>query len=209
MKVVSVNISKPRTVEWKGKEVTTGIFKEPVTGPIYLGETDVRDDHVIDRRYHGGVDKACYLYGLNHYPFWKAEYPHLKFDHGMFGENITVDMCEESEILIGNKYEVGGATVQVVQPRQPCFKLGIKFGDQGVLKKFIEKSFSGVYFRVLQAGDINVGDEFRLLEADDQDVSVRDFFQLLYRKLEDEHKAELIRAHPAIPEEMRQYLSSR
>ena len=209
MKILSVNVSEPRTVDWKGKEVVTGIFKKSVQEPIYLGKTDVNGDHVIDRRYHGGVDKACYLYGLNHYPFWQSEYPNLEFGSGMFGENITVDNCDESAILIGSIYKIGGAVVQVVQPRQPCFKLGLKFEDQGVLKKFIEQAFSGVYFRVLQEGEVTTGDEFQIEQKDDQNVSVRDFFNMLYGNLGDETKATRLIQHPAIPEQMRDYLAKK
>ncbi len=209
MKILSVNVSEPRTVDWKGKEVVTGIFKKSVQEPIYLGKTDVNGDHVIDRRYHGGVDKACYLYGLNHYPFWQSEYPNLEFDSGMFGENITVDNCDESAILIGSLYKVGSAIVQVVQPRQPCFKLGLKFEDQGVLKKFIHQAFSGVYFRVLQEGEVTTGDEFQIEQEDDQNVSVRDFFNMLYGNLGDETKATRLIQHPAIPEQMRDYLAKK
>ena len=98
MKVISTNISQPKTVIWKGKEVTTGIFKEPVSEPLLLEKTDVKGDHVIDRRYHGGEDKACYMYSADHYPFWKERYEHLEWNYGMFGENLTVEGLQETDI---------------------------------------------------------------------------------------------------------------
>jgi len=133
MKIISTNISNPKMVIWKNREVVTGIYKEPVDHAITLEKTDVKGDHVIDRRYHGGEDKACYLYSADHYPFWKERYPSLNWQYGMFGENLTVKGLEEEKINIGDTYKVGTAIVQVAQPRQPCFKLGIKFEDQSAI----------------------------------------------------------------------------
>ena len=90
MQIISTNLAQPRTVLWNGRAIETGIFKYPVTPPLVLGLEDVVDDRVVDRRYHGGVDKACYLYSADHYPFWRSEFPDLEWDCGMFGENLTV-----------------------------------------------------------------------------------------------------------------------
>ena len=107
MKIISTNIAQPKTVIWKNKEVTTGIFKEPVEDTITLGVEDVEGDNVIDRRYHGGEDKACYLYSADHYPFWKEKYSGLDWKYGMFGENLTVEGLQETRIRIGNTYQLG------------------------------------------------------------------------------------------------------
>jgi len=102
MRIVSTNIAEPKTIVWKGKEVTTGLFKYPVEAGILLGKEDVDNDHVIDRRYHGGADKACYLYSADHYSYWQNLYPELEMPWGMFGENLTVENLHEAEINIGN-----------------------------------------------------------------------------------------------------------
>ena len=138
MKVISTNIARPRTVEWRGREIQTGIYKEPVDGPIYLGKEDVVNDTVIDRKHHGGEYKACYLFGSDYYDDWKKKYPQLDWNWGMFGENLTVDGLDEHQLQIGAVYTLGEATVQITEPRQPCYKLGIKFGTQKVIIEFLE-----------------------------------------------------------------------
>jgi MOSC domain-containing protein YiiM len=152
MHVVSTNVGDAVTITFNGKEVHTGIFKHPVSGPIRLGKEDVEGDSVIDRRHHGGLDKACYLYSADHYPFWRGLYPHLDWQWGMFGENLTVAGLDESELRIGDTFRIGTAIVQVSQPRQPCFKHGVRFGDPDAVKKFIEAEKPGVYVRVLEEG---------------------------------------------------------
>ncbi len=207
MKILSTNLGNPTTVSWKDQEVTTGIFKYPVQEPIYLGETDVRKDHVVNRKYHGGIYKACYLYGANHYPFWKGFYPNLDWNWGMFGENLTVDICDEENTFIGSIYQVGSARVQVSQPRQPCFKLGIRFEDQGILKRFVNDTRSGIYFKVLEQGEVRPGDEFQLIEEDKAGISVAQLYQALYRKLDNPQAIHKMIEHEAIPASLREYIA--
>lgn len=181
MKVVSTNIAEPREIMWRGKAVSTGIFKTPSKKPILLQQTDVKGDHVIDRRFHGGIDKACYLYSVDHYPYWQQRYPDLEWHHGMFGENITVEGLDEKTVFVGDTYQLGTALVQVAQPRQPCFKLGAKFKNQGILKEFIGLSYSGVYLRVIEEGIVQKGDEFIPKQLGRSDLSIAEVFGLLYR----------------------------
>jgi len=178
MQIISANIAKPTTIEWHGQQLETGIYKYAIELPIYLGNEDVENDHVIDRRYHGGVDKACYLYSADHYPFWKAKFPDLDWQWGMFGENLSVQGLNESDIYIGNIYQIGEAVVQVSQPRQPCFKLGVRFGDQKVVDDFWTLPYPGIYVRILQAGHVQKGDEFILLEQNSDSLSVSQVFSI-------------------------------
>ena len=164
MKVLSVNIGEKKTITWKHKTYKTGMFKYPVKGSIFLGEEDVINDHVIDRRYHGGIDKAVYAYGKNHYAFWKKLYPKLEFSYGMFGENLTIDHLEEEEIFVGSIYQLGETKIQVTKPREPCVKLGIRFQDAKVIKQFWLTTKSGVYFKVLEVGNVAKNDALILLE---------------------------------------------
>ncbi len=207
MKVVSTNIAQGKTILWRGNEVKTGIYKHPVHEPIFLGIEDVKDDHVIDRRYHGGVDKACYLYSSHHYPYWKMKYPDLDWNYGMFGENLTIDRFDEHIIKIGSIYTLGDASIQISRPRQPCYKLGVRFGNQGVIREFIDSLFSGVYVRVLKPGSVKVEDQFILQDENTTGISIAELNTLLFHYNEDEHKGLLIKAlgDPLVSDDDKKY----
>ncbi|UTW61705.1 MOSC domain-containing protein [bacterium SCSIO 12741] len=209
MKVISTNIGQRKTVIWQGQEVETGIFKDPVNHPLTLEATDVKGDHVIDRRYHGGVDKACYLYSVDHYAFWKEKYPDLDWSYGMFGENLSLSDCDERQVFIGDTYQAGSAVIQVSQPRQPCFKLGVRFGDQGVLKEFINQSYSGIYVRVLKPGEVSTGDELQLIERAENSVTVADVFRMLYHGAQDSETLEKVLANSWLSATNKEYLSKK
>ncbi len=179
MKIISTNIGEPQTIEWRGKKVQTGIYKHSVPQPIFLGEEDVANDHVIDRRYHGGIDKACYLYSADHYKYWQRLYPDLEMPWGMFGENLTIEGLHEARIHIGDTFQIGEVIIQATQPRQPCYKLGFRFGTQKIVRQFVDSGFSGVYVRVLQKGEAKSGDKLVLIDKKDS-PSIQRVFKLLY-----------------------------
>ena len=187
MIVISTNIAEPKTIGWNGRQVQTGIYKNPVTTGIYLGEEDVENDHVLDRRYHGGKDKACYLYSADHYSFWREKYPGLDWQWGMFGENLTVSGISESVIKIGDEYRIGEAHVQVSQPRQPCYKLGIRFGTQDIVRDFWQSEYPGVYVRVLKPGKVMPNDEMILLSSDENAMSLAEVFSVFTSNRKNEH----------------------
>ena len=182
MKIISVNRGEARTVNWQKAEVQTGIFKYPVERAVFLGREDEVEDAVVDRKYHGGIDKAVYAYSLNHYPFWKERFPDLDWNYGMFGENLTIEGMEESKMLIGSIYKVGEVQIQICQPRQPCFKLGSRFNTQAVLKPFINEPFSGVYIRVIQTGKVKSGDELKLIIDESESPSIAEVYRWMYQK---------------------------
>ncbi|MBK6282320.1 MAG: MOSC domain-containing protein [Draconibacterium sp.] len=179
MKIISTNIGKSRVINWKGKEVETGIFKFPVDEPVFLGTEDVENDNVIDRRYHGGVDKACYLYSADHYKYWQNLYPNLEMPWGIFGENLTVEGLHEAEVNIGDIFKIGEAVVQATQPRQPCFKLEFRFNDVQIIRQFIDSGFAGVYVRVIEKGNVKAGDSMVLIERKDS-LSIQKIYELIY-----------------------------
>ncbi|HXZ11058.1 MAG TPA: MOSC domain-containing protein [Candidatus Sulfotelmatobacter sp.] len=174
MKVLSVNVSLPRTVRWKGRDVTTGIFKEPVSGPVLLRRLDLDGDQQADLSVHGGPDKAAYAYPSEHYPFWKKELPGMELLPGMFGENFTTEGLNEENTHIGDRFRIGEAVVTVTQPRTPCYKLGIKFGDDGMVKRFLVSMRSGFYLRVLEEGRVEAGDAIERVHLDENEVAVAD-----------------------------------
>ena len=210
MNIVSTNIAQPKTIVWRGKQITTGIYKVPVSGPIYLGKEVVNGDEVSDRKVHGGIYKACYLFSADHYPYWKSLYPHLTWDYGMFGENLTVSGLDETKILLGDVYNIGEALVQITQPREPCYKFGIKFGNQGVLKQFIAHARPGVYVRILEAGFVKVNDDMKLVEKAKNSLTVFDFFELLFAKHKNLEHLKLAVNNDALPlrkrEKLRTYI---
>ncbi len=163
MKVISVNIGKKKKINYKGEIIETGIFKFPVENSIILGKEDVEDDNVIDRRYHGGIEKAVYAYSETHYSYWKELYPNLEWRYGMFGENLTISNLEETEIYVGSQYKLGKTIIEVTKPREPCMKLGLVFGTQQILNQFWNSTKSGIYFKVLQTGIVKAGDVLILI----------------------------------------------
>ncbi|MFC4721096.1 MOSC domain-containing protein [Geojedonia litorea] len=208
MKILSTNIAKPKSIEWNGKTITTGIFKSPINLPIYLDTEAVKGDEISDRKVHGGEYKACYLFSADNYPYWKNLYPHLQWADGMFGENLTVTGLNEKHIHIGDIYKIGTALVQVTQPREPCYKLGVKFGNQVILKEFIAHGYPGTYVRVLEKGYVSVGDTIELVQKAPNSVSTFDFFKLLYSKEKDQALLASIVNNEALPIKKRSKLSA-
>ena len=206
MKITSTNIAKPTTIIWNGKEEITGIYKMPTEAPIYLGKHDVKGDEVTDRKHHGGAFKACYLFSENHYSYWKNLYPNLDWNWGMFGENLTVKGLDETKISIGDIYKVGEAIIQITQPREPCYKFGVKFGNQKAIKQFIEHGFPGTYVRVLEEGFVKTSDTFKLLKKAENSITTAQFYNLLFSKEKDKNLIRLILDNDALPESKRDKL---
>ncbi|MBD0833048.1 MOSC domain-containing protein [Aestuariibaculum sediminum] len=206
MYIKSTNIANAKTIIWNNKEEQTGIFKIPTTSPIYLGKSDVKNDQVIDRKYHGGEFKACYLFSENEYKYWKSLYPDLNWEWGMFGENLTVSNLDETKIFVGDIFQVGTAIIQITEPREPCYKLGIKFGTQDVLKQFIKRGYSGTYVRVLQEGFASSGDALKRIQKDKNKISVHAFFNLLYNPEKDKNIVKSLIESDAIPAKKKEKL---
>jgi len=206
MKVISTNIGKPTTIHWNGKVEQTGIYKYPTDEALFLGKTDVLKDTVIDRKNHAGINKACYLFSADQYPYWKKLHPQLDWDWGMFGENLTVIGLNEANMRIGDVYRIGSATVQVSQPREPCYKLGVRFGTQEILKQFIHRGFPGTYVRILKEGEVKKNDDLLLVERSENTLTVKKFYELLYAKKKDLEIIKLAINNPSLPEYKKVYL---
>lgn len=176
MQVVAVNLGSKTTIEWKGIMVETGIFKYPVNHPIFLDFEDVVNDVVIDRKYHGGIEQAVYAYSNEHYAYWKKQFPNADWQYGMFGENLTISNLEESKIRVGNIYKLGNALVEVTKPREPCFKLGIRFGNQDIVEQFWNSSKSGMYFKILEPGEVEVMSKMELIYENKQGLFISEVY---------------------------------
>jgi MOSC domain-containing protein YiiM len=162
MKIISLNTGLPREVEWHGRTVTTGIYKQPVEGRIALRTLNLDGDRQADLTVHGGPYKAVYGYPLEHYDYWNNELQ-TKLPMASFGENFTTRGLSEDSVRIGDRYVIGSAEIVVTQPRLPCYKLGIKFQDDGMVKRFLASNRTGFYFAVLREGEVGAGDEIKLI----------------------------------------------
>jgi MOSC domain-containing protein YiiM len=178
MKLISLNVTLPRIVEYNGEPVATGIFKEPVQGPVMLRTLNLDGDRQADLSVHGGVSKAVYAYPSEHYELWKEELPDTGLPYGMFGENFTTEGLLEDAVNVGDRFSVGEAELMVTEPRMPCYKLGIKFGRPDIIKKFLQSRRTGFYFAVLKEGEVKAGDAIELLSRDANNIAVSDITRL-------------------------------
>jgi MOSC domain-containing protein YiiM len=182
MRLVSVNAGLPRKVSWHGRMVTTSIFKEPVKGRVALRTLNLDGDRQADLTVHGGEHKAVYCYPLAHYDYWKKELPGRELPMGMFGENFTMDDggkgSLEETVHLGDRFSVGTAEVAVTQPRLPCYKLGIRFGSDDMVKRFLASGRTGFYVAVLREGEVSAGDEMKLMAREPNAVAVSEITRL-------------------------------
>jgi MOSC domain-containing protein YiiM len=174
MRLISVNVGEPRVVLFHDSQVATGIFKSAVTGPVLLRHFNLDGDRQADLTVHGGRKKAVYAYASEHYDFWRAEFPEMDLPWGMFGENLTTEGLLEEYACIGDELRIGEAVVQITQPRTPCYKLGIRFGRDDIVKKFFASRRSGIYFSVVTEGLVQAGDPIEFLKRGSEGISIAD-----------------------------------
>ena len=158
MKIISVNVGRPRLVEWRGHMITTSIWKEPVEGRVRVARENLAGDQQSDLTVHGGEDKAVYVYPSEHYAYWREQLPDMELPWGAFGENLTTEGLLEENVMIGDRLRAGSAEFAVRQPRLPCFKLGIRFGSERMIARFLRSGRSGFYLAVVREGEIGAGD---------------------------------------------------
>jgi MOSC domain-containing protein YiiM len=208
VRIVSVNVGLPRRVAWKGKTVTTGIFKSPVGTRLWMHTLNLGGDRQADLRVHGGRSKALYAYPSEHYAFWREELPGVELPWGMFGENLTTQGLLEGEVNIGDRFRIGSAEVMVTEPRLPCYKLGLKFGRDDIIKRFLASRRTGFYFAVLVEGEVGTGDPIEAMSRDAHGVTVRDITELYAEKLRDLALLRRAVQVEALPESWRAYFQA-
>jgi MOSC domain-containing protein YiiM len=216
MKLVSVNTGLPREVKWHGRDVTTGIFKEPVKGRLALRTLNLDGDRQADLTVHGGAFKAVYCYSLAHYEYWRKELPGRELPMGMFGENFTVDGGPdeplEETVHLGDRFSVGTAEVVVTQPRLPCYKLGIRFGSDDMVKRFLASGRTGFYLAVVREGEVGAGDEMKVIGRDANAVPVSEITRLYVAKRFGEAEIRAVRRAlevKELPESWKEYFRER
>lgn len=209
MKLISVNVGLPREVVWKGKTVMTGIFKEPVAGRVRVRILNLDGDRQADLSVHGGIEKAVYAYPSEHYNYWREQLPDMELPWGMFGENLTVEGLKESEINIGDQFRIGSSLFMVTQPRMPCYKLAVKFNRDDILKRFLNSGRSGLYFSVIEEGEIGASDQIELVRRDEHAVTVADITKLYVSKGRDKELLRRATMVEALPGDWRDYFLER
>ena len=179
MRVISVNVGLPADIVWQNDVVRTGIFKVPISGLIPIRRLNLDGDAQADLILHGGRDKAVYAYPVEHYSFWKHELPNQELKWGAFGENLSTEGLLEDEVCVGDEYRIGTARLIVTQPRMPCFKLGIRFGDMRMVRRFFVSRRSGIYFSVLEEGEVQAGDAVELVRRDPVEMKLSELLTLI------------------------------
>jgi MOSC domain-containing protein YiiM len=182
MKLLSLSVGLPREVTWHNRLVTTGIYKEPVSGRLALRKLNLDGDRQADLSVHGGKFKAVYCYPSEHYAYWKKELPDRDLPTAAFGENFTTEGMFEDSLYVGDQFRVGTAEVVVTQPRLPCYKLGVRFEDDRMVKRFLGARRSGFYVAVTKEGQVGAGDEIERLFRDPRAVPISEITRLYLAK---------------------------
>jgi MOSC domain-containing protein YiiM len=182
MKLISVSVARPIELRHGDGLIKTGIFKHPVTGPVHAGRYNLEGDGQADLENHGGAHKAVYAYSADHYPYWRETLGRKAIDYGGFGENLTVAGLDETERCIGDRLQIGGAQFTISQPRVPCYKLGIRFGDANMPRLFSLSARTGFYLSVTREGAIEAGDAVEVIERGYRKVAIKPLFEAYMKR---------------------------
>jgi MOSC domain-containing protein YiiM len=199
MHIISVNVGLPREVDWKGKRVSTGIFKEPVAGRVVARRLNLDGDRQADLTVHGGEEKAVYAYPAEHYDYWRQELPNTALPWGVFGENLTTSGLLEDAVNVGDQFRVGAALLQATQPRLPCYKLGLKFGREDMVRRFLTGGRYGWYLAVVEEGGIGAGDTIERVHRDPHNLTVADIARLFLHERHNRTMMQRAVEHEGLP----------
>jgi MOSC domain-containing protein YiiM len=209
VKLISLNVGRPRLVVYQGKTINTGIFKEPISGPVQLRTLNLDGDRQADLTVHGGPHKAVYAYPSEHYPYWRTQLPGVGVPWAMFGENFTTVGLAEDDLHVGDRYQIGSSIVMVRQPRIPCYKLAAKFQRDDMLERFLLSGRSGFYFSVEKEGSVAGGDAFELLKREPDAITISEMNRLFVREKYNQNLLRKAIQTAALPETWREYLAER
>ncbi len=212
MKLISVNTGLPREIAWRNGVTVTAIYKQPVEGRVVLRKLNLDGDRQADLTVHGGEYKAVYCYPLEHYDYWRRELPGQALPMGVFGENFTTDGLLEDAVHLGDRFSVGSAEVVVTQPRPPCYKLGLRFQSDDMVKRFFASRRTGFYVAVVREGEVGAGDEIKALARDPDGVPVSEITRLYAEKRYGDSDAASARRAlrvAALPESWKEYFRGR
>ena len=198
MQLLSLNVALLQEVTWRGNTIRTSIFKQPVAGPVQLHAEHLAGDGQADLRVHGGPDKAVYAYPQEHHAYWRQHLPAAQLVPGAFGENLTTTGLLETQVRVGDCFQIGTAVLMAVQPRRPCLKLGIRWQRPSLVREFEAAQRPGIYFRVVQPGQLQAGDTIALVEPSACAVTIHDMVQMLAPGYQDLDKVRALLALPTL-----------
>jgi len=184
--VLSVNIGRAHEFEYNGRPAKSAIWKTPVAGRVQVRGVNLEGDEQADRKAHGGPDKAVYAYAIEDARWWEKELGR-SLQYGEFGENLTTQGIEVNDALVGERWAIGTAVLEVSEPRVPCWRLGVRMNDQMFVRRFAEALRPGAYLRIIGEGDLGAGDEIRVVHRLDHNLTIRDVFRIYTR---DRHEVE-------------------
>jgi ferredoxin-NADP reductase/MOSC domain-containing protein YiiM/ferredoxin len=179
-RLLSVNVGMPKDVPWQGKTVFTGVFKDAVSGPRRVRKLNVDGDGQGDLAGHGGEQRAVFVYQIESYRYWEQELGRSDFVYGQFGENLTVEGLSDDDVCIGDRYHIGTALFEVTQPRVTCYRVGIRLNDPRIPALLVSHRRPGFYFRVLEEGEVQAGDEIVKVASGPEQMTVAEIDALLY-----------------------------
>src|SRR4051794_10998979 len=179
-RLLSVNVGRPREIAWRGQTVYTSVWKEPVQGRRLVRRLNIDGDAQGDLAGHGGEHRAVFVYQMDSYRYWENELGRSDFVYGQFGENFTVEGLSDEEVCIGDRYRIGSALFEVSQPRVTCYRVGLRMNDPRMPALLVSHRRPGFYFRVLEEGDVQAGDEILKVASGEEQMAVAEVDGLLY-----------------------------
>ena len=203
--LLSVNVGGVRKFDFNGRPAASAIWKAPVTGRVAARGVNLEGDDQADRGAHGGPDKAVYAYAMEDGRWWEKELGR-PLEHGEFGENLTTEGVNVNGALVGERWEVGSTILEVSEPRVPCWRLGVRMEDKRFPRRFTEAGRPGTYLRIVVEGELGAGDEIRVIERPDHDLTIGDVFRI-YTVARDE--ADRLLSVPQLSEAWRQWARAR
>jgi MOSC domain-containing protein YiiM len=209
MKVLSVNVGRPRDIEWRTETVQTAIYKAPVSGPVAVTRLNIAGDQQADLSVHGGPEKAVYMYPSEHYAFWREELPGVALPWGAFGENLTIEGLLETAVRVGDVLRIGTTELVVTQPRMPCFKLNVRFQRPDMVKRFMRNGRTGFYLAVVKEGHVAAGDPLDLVPTDDHAISVAEVVTLYTADADSRQLLQRVVRTAALPQAWRDHFRTR
>ena len=185
--VVSINVGSVREFAHQGQTATSAIWKQPVLGPVAARGVNLEGDDQADRSVHGGPEQAVYAYAAEDLRWWNQQLDQT-LEYGQFGENLSTEAIDVTGAIIGERWEIGTAILEVSGPRVPCWKLAHRMNDSTFPKRFTQASRPGAYLRISREGEFEAGDDIQILERPDHDLSVGDLFRIYTRDRDERHR---------------------